>query len=478
MKNYRKNVVGCLICILSIAGCSDYLNVKPRDKYLESQVFSKEAGIKNALNGIYMELVQKNLYGGNLTMSILEIFAQGYDFPSTVASWYQYNIYNYNDADVRATMENIWSDAYKLILNINKFIEGLEASSGVISENKEKLLKGEAYGLRAMLHFDIVRLFGPVYKNKSTALSIPYYEEVSDETHELLPANVVIEKILQDLEMAEELLSEDSIIKQGAHTTFESDGNDFYSSYRNRRMNYYAVIALKARVHLWAGHNDEAYAAATKVINEAQRWFPWVEPGAILNSSNPDRVFSSEVLFGVENRGMYDRYRALFSPNLSSTNILIPLPERLETVYESNINDYRYNAWFKIPNIGEYVTRTFFKYTDVENPAMKFRFFQPLIRLSEIYYIAAETAPNKGQAIEYLNTVRFHRGLTDLPSTANLEDEITKAYQKEFYGEGQLFFYYKRKAFTSIPNGSSPFFNIQMGAEKYVIPLPESETNF
>lgn len=478
MKNYIKILAGCLICILSIASCDNFLNVKPQDKFLSSQVFRSEKAIQNALNGIYIEMAQKNLYGGNLTMTTLSVLGQSYDVgDNQVKKWYPYVWFMYDDENVKNTFRNIWNDAYRLILNINRYIKGLNETSGVISKSKEKLLKGEAYGLRAMLYFDLLRLFGPVPKKDSTALSIPYYAKPTHEKHELLPANLVINKILNDLNEAKQLLSKDPITKQGVHTILEGDGNDFYSSYRNRRMNYYAVLALQARVQLWAGHDDKAYTLATKIINNAQQWFPWVNPQSILTSSNPNRVFSTEVLFGVDNRNMYDQYRNLFSPELFM-EILMPNPDRLGKRYENNVNDYRI-TWFELPNGGPHSgNRTFVEYADVRNSAEKFRYFQPLIRMSEMYYIAAETAPDKSQGLGYLDVVRNHRGLNDLPSNANLNEEITKAYQKEFYGEGQIFFYYKRKAFSSIPSSSYLGYRQPMSKAEYVPSIPNSETNY
>jgi hypothetical protein len=94
-----------------------------------------------------------------------------------------------------------------------------------------------------------------------------------------------------------------------------------------------------------------------------------------------------------------------------------------------------------------------------------------------MYFIAAETTNDRSEAIAYLDTVRFHRGLQNLPSSAVVKDEVTKAYRKEFYGEGQIFFYYKRRDFSQIPSGRSSG-NISMDKSKYVVPLPESETNF
>src|SRR5699024_6066538 len=206
--------------------------------------------------------------------------------------------------------------------------------------------------------------------------------------------------------------------------------------------------------------------------------FPWIEPSEVISENeNPNRIFSTEVIFGVQNKEIYSRQKALFSGNLRELKILAPLEERLENRYENNINDYRYNPWWRIPTTGGKTYPTFFKYADVVDTEKKFRFFQPLIRISEMYYIAAETESNSSQAIGYLDTVRYHRGLNNLPVSANLKEEITKAYRKEFYGEGQLFFYYKRNNFSSIPDGSSPVFDVRMNASKYVVPLPNSEIN-
>lgn len=73
-----------------------------------------------------------------------------------------------------------------------------------------------------------------------------------------------------------------------------------------------------------------------------------------------------------------------------------------------------------------------------------------LIRLSEMYYILAECAATPGEAAEFLNKVRNIRGVDPVVCTeANRLDEIEKEYRKEFYGEGQLFFFYKRHAYTT-----------------------------
>jgi hypothetical protein len=63
----------------------------------------------------------------------------------------------------------------------------------------------------------------------------------------------------------------------------------------------------------------------------------------------------------------------------------------------------------------------------------------------------------------------------NLPGTATLTAELQKEYQKEFFGEGQLWYYYKRRNLSPIPNPTVASGNITMNATKYVFPLPLSE---
>lgn len=97
----------------------------------------------------------------------------------------------------------------------------------------------------------------------------------------------------------------------------------------------------------------------------------------------------------------------------------------------------------------------------------------PAIRISEMYYIAAETAQSSQEASNYLNKLRQARNISnDLIGLDEemLRQEIYKEYKKEFFGEGQLFFYYKRLNAENAGAWTMPF--------KYVLPMPEDEINF
>lgn len=95
------------------------------------------------------------------------------------------------------------------------------------------MIIGEAMALRAFLHFDMLRLFGPVYATNKADLSIPYNTVYSISATSLLPATQVVEKVLKDLDEAERLLGEsDPIIEEGPQNQESEDGIELlYLSY-------------------------------------------------------------------------------------------------------------------------------------------------------------------------------------------------------------------------------------------------------
>jgi hypothetical protein len=282
-------------------------------------------------------------------------------------------------------------------------------------------------------------------------------------------------KVIEDLKMAEQLLKNDPILTTGVNSVASTAVADFLKNNRNYRLNYYAVKGLQARVFLYRGDKVSALAAAKEVIGKANL-FPWTTlTNALSEKVNPDRIFSTEMIFGILNTQLYTRYTALFDPAITDAKILAPLPARLATTFESNENDYRYNLNWQAPTTGIKPYKTFFKYADVVDKEKNFRFSIPLMKISEIYYIAAECEPNTADGINnYLNVVRLNRGLTNLATTVNINTELQKEYQKEFFGEGQLFYYYKRRNVTSIGNGSSTA-NITIN---YNVPMPLSESQY
>ena len=471
---YRKALLICT-SITMLAGCKKYLTVQPESSYTETQVYSSERAVQQALNGLYNDLADNQLYGANLTTTALEILGQRYN--ETVTSTYTYyelQQYAYTQDSVEAVFDGLWQKAYGTILNANKFISMMDGTvkSGVLSQAHADQMKGEAIAIRAFLHFDLLRLFGPVYSQNAAQPAIPYYRRPDAITQPISTASQVLDSVLTDLSLAESLLANDPVITGGITFT-----QDFYAGYRNERMNYYSVKGLMARAYLWGGNISAAHDSAQQVLVQGEKWFPWQKDSIVRTTLAPDRIFSTEILFGVYNANMYTDYLAFFSPALTDQSILTAQGVRLGNIFENLTSDYRYTT----PNstcwqINGKSYNTFFKYADVSDPTKPWRYIQPLLRKSELYYIVAETDPSSTVSLAALDSVRYHRGLGALSPTAVIPTEIQKEYQKEFWGEGQVFFYYKRNNKTSAPSGTSGTANISMNAAKYVVPLPLSET--
>lgn len=469
----NKHILILIITIGVFAGsCKKYLQVQPEGAYTEYQVFSNATAIQEALNGLYLEMSATELYGASLSTTILEILGQRFKPPASGAVGENYPAvgnYQYNTAEVQKEFDAMWKKAYTTILATNLFLVKTEhaAADRIVTTGQAAQLQGEAYAIRAMIHFDMLRLFGPVYSLAPEQLAIPYYTKPTGTQTPILPARQVIDSLINDLSKAEALLANDPIKTKGVIVA-----QDYYSGYRNQRMNYFAVKALKARVLLWAGNKDAAREQALAVLQEGEKWFPWLAPGRInVPQPDPDRIFSTEVLFALYNPSMYSVYDARFNPSLGDQLVMTADATRLADVFEHIDNDYRYNenTWA----ITTLSRKTFFKFADVANPTLSLRFLQPLIRKSELYYILAETEPDSEKALGYLNTVRYNRNLVNITNANTLPAEITKEYKKEFWGEGQLFFYYKRMNIATLPSGSNSFSNV---TPAYVVPLPLSET--
>ncbi|MCS4224654.1 RagB/SusD family nutrient uptake outer membrane protein [Sphingobacterium sp. BIGb0165] len=462
-----------LIACCSFTACNKFLDIKPVDKILETEVYKDEKSVQVALNGIYMRMAKPELYGGKMTMQTLDILGQYYNIGSA-HTYTQLFTYKYADPTVQQEFETIWSAAYANILNVNNFIEKLQQATFAMDKTSKDIMLGEAIGMRAFVHLDMLRVFGPIPSLDPNKESIPYVRSASSKTEKLLPLNEVITNILADIKQATLLLENDPVRKEGVQKTNESLTDNFFRM-RNRRMNYYAVLALKARAELYSGKKSEAYLTAKGILSDLDKYFKWTVPTTIIsNPDNPDRLFSPEIIFGVQNDQMYAIYDRSFNPALTTNAILVPAKAALDNVFEKNTSDYRYFSWLT-PTIGNY-EKVFVKFQDVQNKSADFRYFQPLIRKSEIYLILTETAPNDSEALGYLNALRNNRGLADLVVIGNRITAVDIEFRKEFYGEGQLFFYNKRLAKTSVPNPTNSSTK-PIALENYLVPLPLSETN-
>ena len=467
-----------LVLLLVLSSCESWINVAPTDRLSENMLFDSREGYTKAINGIYIELNSSNLYGRNLTAGTLDVMGQYYTYNgSSSHRWYKLFILDYSDSDIKALFDNTWQKCYNVIANCNVILEKCQSDDCPLRDPYLSMMKGEALALRAMLHFDMLRIFGPL-TSQLDQQAIPYQTSSDQSVTSILSGNEVLAKITADLNEAISLLK--------VSDPYLSDDKSLYDDVdvknRQYRLNYFAAKALLARVLLWQGDKTAAYTAATELIDEAQGgntvFFPFVTNSAATNASSPDRMFSSEVLFACYNSlREKDIHNELFIPTLEP-NYLFTFAGtlnsgRVEELYDDK-NDYRYKIWGTYNNNGQEVLYHK-KFESVNSSADN---MVPLIRLSEVYLIAAECAPDMEKASFYFNRLRNARNCFSVTlSESELTTTIAQEYRREMLGEGQMFFFYKREAMENIPNCDKSAGGQTIELAKYVVPLPGSETS-
>lgn len=449
----------------TLTSCNDFLNVTPDGQEKLETILSTPDGVESALYGVYSQLRTSNLYGSSLSFRIVDILAQHFTvYGGNNDHLAALEAYNYSYSDVEKDFENIWTQMYNNISNVNAVLgsELLKDPTGF----PYNIYKGEALALRGFMHFDLLRLFCEQITLNPNASGIPYATEFSLETPDFSTVAKCYEYILADLLEAESLLAdEDQYI----------DVQDFMRD-RSIHLNLHAVRATLARVYLTMGNKTEALKYAQRVIDESGRKLT----GMISLQGDVAGILSAnETIFGV----YYNEFYSLVSPNLQqhvSWSSLEPRRDCKE-IFSKDGDDLRLTAYFQ--DDPSYAVPTFIKLTDtyelngLTRPADVIPGIN-MIRLPEMYYIVAECLleTNPSLAAEYFNLVIEHRGLTKLserPTPLELTQTIINEERyKELWGEGQNFFNYKRQDLPiTLADGS-------IVKPVYIIPIPDIEYDY
>jgi len=473
------------ISFLLLSSCDKWLDVTAQTDISSDMEFETEAGFRDALIGVYIQMTHKSNYGKDKTWYFMDLLCQPYKSLSTSLAPTEANIQarNYTEILTRNLIDGMWKQSYVAIANINNELKYLELNKSTLNSINYSLIKGELLGLRAFLHFDLLRQFG--YGNLANnrglmdKLTIPYVVNYTKEYTDQLTYTQTIDLMLKDIDESLVLLKQvDPILGTHPMSYYSEVNVDGFYNNRQKRMNYYAVQALRARVCLWEGSSQmkaEALTAAKVVIDAVPSKFSWVSPAEVAITEAErnltfiqEHIFSLDVQmlgsnsFATEVNSVFNSISNIFSAQtITSSNAA--------KLFENIASDYRYT----------YVTRsegsnvTPIKLYQTQNTTKpQYWNIVPIIKISEMYYIAAECDP--ANALEYLNTVRAQRGITStLAPGVDITAEIEKEYRKEFIAEGQLFYYFKRLGVVRIlAPVTTPS---TMNDKAYILPYPDKE---
>ncbi|GIV36832.1 MAG: membrane protein [Cyclobacteriaceae bacterium] len=364
----RLNIFLISIFLITFLGCEDFLDKSPFDIITDDIVITNLDDAEAALLGAYDALQSGDMYGNQAigTPGVLsdELIHSG-SFP-TVAEFDNNFVLPNN-----VTLQNLWAAYYRGLYRANVILERVPPISG--NETLKNQILGEALFLRALFHFDLVKLFGGIPYANTTDLSVL-------RTLDRTPVEDVYTNVIADLNEAITLLA-------GV-----SHGN-------NNRANEWVAKALLARVHLYVGNLSQAGTLANDVI----------ENGPYSLEANYIDVFqggSDEVLFEVF-FSVQDQNGLAFWFREDGRWEYAPSPELIAAFEPGDVR-----AGMIQPRTGGGFQAA--KYTDRATGTDQ----TPILRLAEMYLIRAEAniASNPTQAIDDVNVIRNRAGLGDVTS--------------------------------------------------------------
>lgn len=506
MKIYK--LLATLAVACTMTSCNDWLDVEPNTEMDRNALFQNEAGFADAMSGVYVNMISDELYGKTLTWHMLEIIGGG----ARVMTGENANLMGfsfhpdgeyYTDTYRNTYVDPIWNKAYNTIANLNSILECIDDKESVFQDNDYSVFKGEALGLRAFIHFDLLRLFSDAYASgnyDANKTYIPYVASMTSKVYPLLTVDQCCKFILDDLNAAKNLLVYDPIYTDTTPSLYLCDEVSGKVSNRNKygikdwhnrrfHFNYYACVATMARVYSWMGNKEKALECALEVINAPEGTFTWVAPELVSNISSTsdnvarDRTFSTEQIFALNITDMQDRmdgymYEGEKSFDTNGNIIGFNADCFDETTRQYDIRYAYLKSVVQVSGSEYNVSVKYYEDKDNGNTNSPWSADRlPLIRLSEMYYIAAECENDLGKAKEYLETVRRNRGLSSYPLTCNskseLQNQIELEYEREFIAEGQLFYYHKRLNQSYV--NRSKYNEYQIEPKVFTFPRPDDE---
>ena len=491
-------IVGKFIMIgllLGLAACSDWLNVSPDDQVNEETLFTDGDGYRNALNGIYKDLADFALYGRELTWGMNEVLGQTYHLnyiPSDHAYYYMaWSMYD-NDK-VEAILSSLWEQAYNAIANCNNLIQQVETKDTTFfpyGKVERDLVLGEALGMRALMHFEIMRLYAPAPVQDDGKRYIPYVTSYPLHFPEKETVDYVMGRIIEDLEAAKTCLAyHDTLYNVSAVKSVEArikanmstvKGGLFFNG-RATRMNYFAASALLARAYLWNGDKVNALRCANDVYAygpdglSGKNWFFFTKVTDMGEASTKNDVYRKmyeDILFTAVNQTEYELFEADRGPGsfyyLKNTDLL----------FGEDKDDCR----LKVLIGGDYTSLRWQSPDALTDKAKDVIAYQgplaPVIRLSEVYHIMCECLADTdlSRAVSTLQSLRVARE-AKIPLNVTSKNEFLEILYndiiRETLSEGGSFYMHKRLGRDMYNGEEDP---IDMTG-RWVVPVPESETD-
>jgi tetratricopeptide (TPR) repeat protein len=428
MKQIKIILMGLLV--IGLSSCKDFLDMTPTNSADADQAIKTPKDAAVIMNGVMRSMTASDYYGRNF---LIYGDAKGGDFTLYSQGRGLDGLYTFNHAPNNGSYTGFWSHLYYCILQVNNLLENIEKqeAAGITGFNT---VKGQALTARAMMYFDLVRLYGKVYDQDKTAYGVPLVlKKLSTDAQ---PLRATVEQnyaqIIKDLTDAAPLLPKTKV---------------------NGYINYYANRAEQARVYLYMKEYGNALTAAEEVMGATSLYTLYSNANWV---SSWTTQFGSESIFelamvplendlGNSSLGVYHRRR---SHGVTAALGFFVASDYFLNRLGQDPNDVRWGVMAADEPTGTPRLGALYKYSGNtalagDGKATATAVNIKVIRLSEVYLIAAEAAlpTDPGKAVNYLNQIRKRSPNLAPATTATISlDMILDERSKELYGEGHRFF--------------------------------------
>jgi len=240
-----------VLCVLLSTSCKKYLELKPVDGKVREDYWQTQDQLKASVIGCYVTLANNTLVQNMFEWGELRT-----DMISTTASTSADEV-QYASANILATNSlTQWNTVYTVINNCNTVIQYgplVLQNDPTLTQAQLNAYLAEARGLRALMYFYLVRVFGEA--------PLQLAASSSDSNIQLLAKSSrtdILAQVVSDLTFAE----------QNAPLSYGTDPRQ-----NKGRLTRYGINAIQADVYLWMAGSDhpEYYTncitACDKVIN-------------------------------------------------------------------------------------------------------------------------------------------------------------------------------------------------------------------
>ena len=425
-----KSLISFITIIFFTLSCSEkYFDRYPLDSLTEGAFYSTKEELGFGLNDAYASL--KSAY--NVYLNIGDLASD-----NAYNNKYNNNLDNIsmNESNVVATsgiISSIWSGSYTVISRSNLILEKMKKVQ--LTDDLKNRFEGESKFLRALMYFNLVRIFGSVplvltdIKNTHEAFSL------GQETVE----NIYIQ-VIQDLKDAAILLPD-----------------QYANNVDKGRATRLAAMTLLGKVYLTQHRYQDAFDILKDVIGSAKHRL-LTNYFDVFDAANPN---NAEIIFAVQ-------YARGFSPSLANPFQGMHFPSEqigsaaylktgsgellmttsLMRAFENLDNRLVYVDSLKsIRNVPRYYYIST-KYNDrgqttVSDPGSDLM----ILRYADVLLMCAEAKAGlnlPSEALPFITEVRTRAGLTTKGSIAVTKESMNLAIENErrveFFSEGHRWF--------------------------------------